>query len=244
MNDREQAIKEYIISKKNVTNDELSDYFNVSVQTIRKYLSKLEEKGCIVRNHGGAKASSNFTDRLNIDVDSKRKIAKACANLLDNNETIFIDSSSTYYFIVDYLPSDINLKIVTASVPLAIRLKDLTAHKVFLIGGYISDTTYGTYFPGSFSSISNIIFDKAFFGVSGFSLEYEFTENNEESLIFQHEISKNSKKIIVGASSTKESIVGNQKSFRFSEIDTFITDKTISDDIKNELNKKLDLILL
>lgn len=244
MNNREQDIKDYIVKKRIVTNDELSDNFDISVQTVRKYLTKLEKKGSIVRNHGGAKAGSTFTDRLIIDVDSKRKIAKACASLLNNDDTIFIDSSSTYYFIVDYLPSNINLNIVTASVPLALRLKDLTENKIFLIGGYISDTTYGTYFTDSFSSISNIIFDKSFFGVTGFSFDFEFTEDNEESLNFQNKIRKNSKKIIIGASSKKENCIGNKKSFKFSDVDTFITEKDISEDMKNELEKNLNLILL
>lgn len=244
MIDRENDIKEYIVEKRTVTNNDLATHFDLSVQTIRKYLRNLESKGSIIRNHGGAKATSNFTDRLIVDVDSKRKIAKACASLINNDDTIYIDSSSTYYFMVDYLPSDINVNIVTASVPLAIRLKDLTRCKVFLIGGYISDATYGTYFPGSFSNISNIIFDKAFFGASGFSLEFEFTENNRESLNFQHEIRKNSKKIIIGASSSKEGRIGNQKSFKFSEIDVFFTDKDISTEIKDKLNSELDLILL
>lgn len=244
MKNKEEAIREYIVMNRSVTNDELASHFNVSVQTIRKYLNTLEMKGGIVRNHGGAEASSKFTDRLIIDVDSKRKIAKECAKLLCNNDTVFIDSSSTYYFIVDYMDPKLKLNIVTASVPLAVRLKDLTQSEVFLVGGIISDTTYGTFFPGSFSNISRIIFDKAFFGVTGFSTDFEFTENNEESLNFQNEIRKNSKKIIIGASSSKENRVGNKKSFKFSEVDIFITEKNISTEMKELLNEKLKLILL
>lgn len=244
MSHREKSIRRYILEKRTVSNDELAEYFDVSVQTIRKYLRKLEQEGSIVRNHGGAEANSTFTDRLIVDVDSKREIAKQCANLVEDNDTIFIDSSSTYYFMVDYLPQDISLNIYTASVPLAVRLKDLTDHRVFLIGGYISDTTYGTYFSGSFNNIANVIFDKSFFGVTGFSIDFEFTENNEDSLNFQKEISKNSKKIILGASSTKENEVGSNKSFKFSDVDIFITEKNISDEIKKALSDNLELILV
>ncbi|WP_311481793.1 DeoR/GlpR family DNA-binding transcription regulator [uncultured Anaerococcus sp.] len=244
MGNKEEAIREYILKNRKVSNNELSDHFKLSIQTIRKYLSKLENKGSIVRTHGGAESCSTFTDRLIIDVDSKRKISKMCASLLENNDTIFIDNSSTYYFMADYLPKDLQLIVVTASVPLALRLKDLTSNKVFLIGGYVSDVTYGTYFPGSFSNVSNVIFDKSFFGTTGFSQEFEFTENNEESIKIQTEISNNSKKRIIGASANKEKHIGNEKTFKFSDIDIFITENNISNKLKNALKDKLELILV
>lgn len=244
MNNKAEKIKKYILKKESVSTKELSDYFGVSEQTIRKYLHKLENTGEIKRIHGGAKSQSTFLDRLNINVESKKQLSKASATLINDNDTIYIDSGTTYYFLIDYIPDDINVNIITTSLPTAKRIKDRSNHRVYLIGGYIDDITYGTYSAESFKQISSIIFDKSFFGTSGFSLDYEFTENNFDFLDFQNNIRQNSIKSIIAAGSDKENVIASKKSFRFSEIDVFITDENIADEMKKKLRSQLSLILI
>jgi len=244
MNERSRNIKEYIIKKGFVSTKELSQHFNVSEQTIRKYLVKLDNSGEITRVHGGAKNKSTFFDRLNINVESKRNLSKICAELIDDNDTIYIDSGTTYYFLIDYLSENIKINIITTSILTAKRIKDRSEHNVYLVGGYIDDITYGTYSSESIKQVSSIIFDKSFFGTSGFSLDYEFTENNFDFLDFQNEIRKNTISSIIAAGSDKENIVASKKSFAFSDIDIFITEKSISKKIKKRLENELSLILI
>lgn len=244
MNEKLKMVKEFIIKKNFVTTKELSEHFEVSEQTVRKYLARLEEYGEVNRVHGGAESKSTFSDRLNINIDSKQRLSKACAELIDNNDTIYIDSGSTYYHLVDYLPEDITVNIITNSIPTAKRIKETSNHNIFLVGGYIDKITFGTYSSDSFKQISSIIFDKAFFGTSGFSLNYEFTENNFDFLDFQNEIRKNTITSVIAAGSEKEGVIASKKSFTFANTDIFITDSNISEEMKEELNRKLSLILI
>lgn len=239
-----KEVKEYILKENFATTNELSERFGVSQQTIRKYLKKLEEIGSINRVHGGAESKSTFNDRLSIDIEAKQELSKACAALIKDQDTIYIDSGTTYFHIVDYLPKDIEVSIVTNSIPMAMRIREISHHKVLLVGGYIDDITFGTYSSDNFSQISSIIFDKAFFGTSGFSLDYEFTEDNFNFLDFQKEIKKNTKQSIIAAGAIKEGKVSSQKSFAFSELDIFITEKSISSEMKEKLNKELSLVLI
>lgn len=244
MNEKLKNVKEFIVKKEFVTTKELSEYFEVSEQTIRKYLTKLEENDEINRVHGGAESKSTFSDRLNINIDSKQQLSKACAELINDNDTIYIDSGSTYYHLVDYLPKDITVNIITNSIPTATRIKEKSKHNIFLVGGYIDEITFGTYSSDNFKQISSIIFDKAFFGTSGFSLNYEFTENNFDFLDFQNEVRKNTITSVIAAGSEKEGVIASKKSFTFSNTDIFITESSISEEMKEVLRDKLSLILI
>ena len=75
----------------------LSETLEVSKVTIRKDLDKLESKGLLHREHGYAVLNSgdDINVRLSFHYDTKRKIAQEAAKLVQDNETILIESGST-----------------------------------------------------------------------------------------------------------------------------------------------------
>ncbi|MDD7044640.1 MAG: DeoR family transcriptional regulator, partial [Peptoniphilaceae bacterium] len=58
-NDRISNMGNYIINQGEVTTEELSEKFNVSIVTVRRDLKKLEEDNIITKIYGGAKAKSD-----------------------------------------------------------------------------------------------------------------------------------------------------------------------------------------
>ena len=75
----------------------LSDRLKVSKVTIRKDLDKLETKGLLRREHGYAVLNSgdDLNVRLSFHYDTKRRIAQEAAKIVQDNETIMIESGST-----------------------------------------------------------------------------------------------------------------------------------------------------
>lgn len=242
--DRIDKINNYINENGRVSTKNLSKIFNVSEQTIRKDLKILEENDEIKRIHGGADKSATFEDRLNYSVESKIELCKVAAKLIDDGDTIYIDGGTSYYHLIDYIPKDIRITVVTASLPIAERIKTKFDQKVYLLGGLINDITLETDFTGSIQEISSMIFHKSFFGVSGFSIDYSFTEDNFYALEFKRKVKKNTLKSIVVTGAEKEGKVAFKKAFDFSEIDVFVTNNTISEEIKKVLNKSLTLMLV
>ena len=84
-NDRISNMGRYIINQGEVTTEELSQKFNVSIVTIRRDLKKLEEDNIITKIYGGAKARSDklksFEQRENLKKDEKAHIISIAKNL-------------------------------------------------------------------------------------------------------------------------------------------------------------------
>lgn len=240
--ERLEKIRDYITEKGRASTQQLSEVFKVSMQTIRKDLKLLEENNLVKRIHGGAERTSTFEERLDINVEVKRNLCKIAAQYINDGDVVFIDGGTSYYYLIDYIPDNINITVVTASLPIAEKVKLTSDQDVYLLGGLVNGTTLETTSPSAIREISNMVFNKSFFGISGFSKDFSFTEDNYYSLDFKKKIKKNTSKSIVAASADKEDKVAFKKVFDFSEIDVFITERNISDDIRDLLMNQLSLI--
>ena len=92
--------------KGKVSVNELSERFNVSPLTIRRDLQFWEDSNAMIRNYGGAKLVQSFIPETNLNQDNeyaKHAIAKFAAGLVEDNDTIFINTSSTALLILKYI---------------------------------------------------------------------------------------------------------------------------------------------
>ena len=89
-----------------VTVKQLMNDFDVSEITIRRDLQYWEDRGAIIRYHGGAKIIQHMVDHDNSDFTNKRykhAIAKMAASYIEDGDTIFINTSSTALLIPQYI---------------------------------------------------------------------------------------------------------------------------------------------
>ena len=88
-----------------VTVAEVEERFGVSPMTARRDLAELERRGVVRRTHGGAVLPTisahedSFARRLEVDAEDKTRLAVAAVDLLTPRETIFLDSSTTTYYV-------------------------------------------------------------------------------------------------------------------------------------------------
>lgn len=246
MNQKERidVIYDLINKEGRVLTNELATIFDTTEQTIRKDLRILEQDRKIIRVHGGAKRKYNFNERLIVNSEVKKELCKIAASRVEDGDVIFIDGGTSYYYLFDYLPSDISLYVVTASLPIAEKVISSTTHKVHLLGGEIDRTTFESFGNEQFEEIRSLIFDISFFGTSGFSEDFGFTEENDYSIALKRQIRRNTKETIIIADATKEGKMSNRKAFELSEIDVLITDNIASEDLLKELEKVLKVIVL
>ena len=84
---------------------EVEERFGVSPMTARRDLAELERRGVVRRTHGGAVLPTisahedSFARRLTVDAEAKRRLAEEAVALLTPRETIFLDSSTTTYYV-------------------------------------------------------------------------------------------------------------------------------------------------
>ncbi|CAM2776874.1 DeoR/GlpR family DNA-binding transcription regulator [Dolosigranulum pigrum] len=242
--ERLNAIKKYIFTNKKVRTLEIASKFNISEQTVRKDFNILEEKNYIRRVHGGAVSKSTFNERLNINIDVKKKLCERAASYVHYRNTIYIDGGTSYYHLIDFIPDDYNISIITPSLPIALRVMETSSHSVYLLGGKVDGTTLETTTTIDNSLIKDIYFDIIFLGVSGFSKDFAFTEDNIHTLNIKRKVCSQSLKKIMVATSDKQNKIAFKKSFDTSDIDVFITEQNINDEVKKYLDKKLNLVLI
>ena len=107
---------------------ELARAFAVSEVTVRQDLEKLELEGHIVREHGGAFLKS-VPDQVRAmalahqeNRESKQQIGQAAAALVEDGETIIVDSGSTTTEVARNLIGRKDVTVITNALNIALML--------------------------------------------------------------------------------------------------------------------------
>ena len=117
--ERQNRILEKLAAEGAVSVSRLSSELDVTEETIRRDLEKLEKKECLRRTHGGAVPIDGTTSELSLEkrkhtnVESKATLAKLAAGLVVSGDTIFLDASTTTYFIARELKKMQNITVIT-----------------------------------------------------------------------------------------------------------------------------------
>ncbi len=141
--DREKEILHTLEGMGCVSVHELSEKLYTSESTIRRILGSLEHRGLIRRTYGGAELiekhthASVFSDRFRENMVSKQEIARKAAAIVPEGSTVFLDQSSTSYFLAAELAKKKQLTIVTNNIEIASLLAQ-TDLEVYVCGGQLS----------------------------------------------------------------------------------------------------------
>lgn len=218
--------------------------FDVSEVTIRKDLIYLEEKNQLIRIRGGAIRNNNnndayshfsLNDKNEDSLYEKQLIGKAAAQLIQEGDTVILDSGTTTLEIVRNLARFNNLKIITTALNVAIALNEFKRFHVIIPGGYLNNDTLSLTGHMAEAFLENFYCDKLFLGVDSFSIEKGLsTPVPEEAFINQIMISI-AKEVIAVFDSSKF----HKRGFAFiadvKDIDTIITDSGIPPEIHETL---------
>lgn len=114
----------------------------LSEATVRRCLADLERRGLIQRTHGGAALLENYThagpfrSRMLLNPAAKRQIAEKAAALVPDGSIVFLDQSSTSYFLAEKLKEKTALTVVTNNIEIAACLAQTDFH-VLVSGGQL-----------------------------------------------------------------------------------------------------------
>lgn len=243
--DRIKSILAEINESQRISTKELAEKFNVTEQTVRSDLALLEREKKIVRIHGGAKSvetAPTFDERLEENVQEKRRLGEFAASLVNEGDILFMDGGTSMMYLIDALPKEIHIRVITASLPVADKCSQLLHADIYCLGGILNKRTKEMYGPRAVSDAEILMANKAFIGVSGFSVEDQFTENNVLSLDVKRKILNSTKQKILIADSGKENKIGIQRAFTFNDFELFITGKKVSGEFISEVKKYMEVI--
>ena len=246
LNSRQVNILKLLEENNQTSVNELSSRLGVTSATIRQDLSFLESEGLIKRVHGGAvlEDAEDLSNRLGVNYDKKLRIARKAAGLVNDGETILIESCSTNALLAMELAKKKNITIITTTVYIARQLRKSKQSDIIILGGL--------YQPGSESlvgkitraSLDQINFDKAFIGIDGYTAEAGFTLRD----LFRAEVSsyiiKKASDAIIVSDSTKFGKKELTNVCYLSDINRIATDNELSVSYQDEFRKAgIDLIM-
>lgn len=218
----------------------LSEKLSVSKVTIRKDLDKLESKGLLHREHGYAVLNSgdDINVRLSFHYDTKHKIAVTAANLVQDNETILIESGSTCALLAEEIcRTRKNVKIVTNSYFIANYIRDYNSCKVILLGGEFQQDAQVTVGPLTKELIRHFRVRHAFVGTDGYDDELGFTGKDMMRSEVVQAMSEVSEKVVILTDSSKFTTTGTVRSFSLSQVSQVITDQELPEEYRIKLAK-------
>ena len=123
--ERQNQILQLLRRQKKLLVSELCDTFGVSPATIRNDLNDLERQGLLRRTHGGAIAGTKINfEPTSVEKDvanreQKMAIGQAAAELVEEGDTIAVDTGTTTYYLAQALSGKSRLTVVTPDLVIA-----------------------------------------------------------------------------------------------------------------------------
>ncbi len=228
---RRAAIQRQLLLDGIVDVETLAHDLGVSLATIRRDLTALENDGSIRRTHGGATVTASrgadqaFALREQIDSEAKRQIARAAFELVRMDQAIFMNDGSTVLALArELVASDLGLTVATPGVNIATTLSENPRIDAYLAGGLVRHRTLGT--TGDFveQMLSVINADVAFIAAEGVSAEEGLTFSYEADAKIARIMAKKAAKTVVLATSRKLGQRDRMTAMPATDIDILITD--------------------
>lgn len=233
-----------ILNKKGIVHvDELSESLNVSPVTVRRDLDFLNEKGYLVRTHGGASIATSSNDALHedkfvekdvINIVEKKRIADKAAELISDDEILFMNSGSTVLFFLSALRKK-RIRVITNNAA-AMRYEHDPLIELIILGGMYREQSQS--FVGEFAlnAIHNIYSTTTILGTNGINIERGLTTSvYQECTINQAMIENTHGSVIVLADFSKMDKVSNFVSSPLSSVDLVVTDSRCPEVYKKRL---------
>ncbi len=185
---RRSAIADLLRDSGAVTVTEVETRFGVSPMTARRDLQELERQGIARRTHGGAVLPSisaqedSFAQRVEVATEEKAALAEAAVAMLAPRETVFLDSSSTAYFVARRIVElGLGVTVITNSLPVMDVVAGGETPNVNLIGigGTLRPLTRSFVGPYAVRTVQGHFADRMFLSVKGVTRDGMLTDADE-----------------------------------------------------------------
>ena len=226
---------------------ELANYFQVSRETIRRDLIVLNEAGSVKKWFGGAIPMYDFETkpidtRIKEREDSKSKICKKAFELLQNKSVLYLDTGSTILYLAKLLKGSSGHTIISNSIPVINELIG-SENQLIITGGSINQQVMSAMGSQTISFLECIKIDAAILGSSGFARHKGPTSNTFDDCQIKKTVIQNAETNIVLADSSKSTYSSLTQYANWRDIDYFITDDELSEDMRRQLEEVTDVTL-
>jgi len=235
--ERQKKMLDLLATKDVITISEFMKFFNISIETVRRDLTRLEKQGSIKKVYGGAKLNAINIDEPTLEnrlIDrrlQKEAIGKKCSEFIQDGDCIFIDSGSTTFHIAKQLATKKNLTIITSSIPVVNELMNSDFERSVVTYDYIFN-------------FSELNIQKSFICAGGITIENGISDFNMQEAVTRKIIIERSKQVLVAADSSKFQRDVMISIAPLSKIDYVITDSQLNRNTANGFKRTSTTLIL
>ncbi len=238
---RQQRILELAREAGSVEVAALAQRLGVATETVRRDLTSLERRGSLRRVHGGAipverlEVEPSLATRAGRQWETKRRIAARALDYIPSGATVLLDSGSTVLALIDLLPPDRELTVLTNSVAGASALASRPGVDLYFVGGRVRGVTGAAVGEWATSALSHVVVDVAVLGTNGISAARGLTTPDQAEAYVKRAMVNSGRQVLVVADASK---AGDDHLHRFADledVDVIVTDSGLPDDVAQEL---------
>ncbi|MBL4626527.1 MAG: DeoR/GlpR transcriptional regulator [Roseicyclus sp.] len=216
-----------------VTVDGLAEHFDVTLQTIRRDLTELDESGKLDRVHGGAilpsgTANIGYEERRSINHQGKVDIARVCAAELPDDCSIFLNIGTTTEAVAAELLTHRNIMVVTNNMNVANILAANEACQVIVTGGALRLSDGGLVGNLTIDTIRQFKFDFAVIGCSALDEDGDILDFDVQEVGVSQTIIRQSRYVIAAADHTKFQRKAPARIGSLADVSCLVTDRPIA----------------
>ncbi len=245
--ERREKIKSLVLKNQTVKVNDLSEFFGVTKDVIRKDLSSLEKEGVLERTYGGAikkiqrAKEYSIQSRINKDIDIKIELAEKGLKEINEGDAIFLDISSVNYLLAKkIIENNLKITVITNMVDILTLFSNANVNQTSLIsiGGEYNKKLNGFVGLATVDQIKSFSIDKCFIGTIGVNIyagkisTYDIDDGLTKNIIIEN---SNCRYLIT--EKKKFSQMGKFIFNNLENIDVIITENSISNIEKEKIKE-------
>ena len=228
----------------------LAEVLEVTQETIRRDLDRLERQGLVRRVHGGAIPTGrlDFEPGLNhrdaTASAEKARMARLAVGLLPREGTVLLDAGTSTARVAAALPEDSRLTVVTNALPIATQLATRPHLTVHLVGGRVRDRTLASVGSWALETLGRLTVDVAVLGTNGISARRGLTTPDVSEAGVKSAMVTAGRRVIVLADSSK---YGSDQFAQFaalSDVDVVVSDAGLDEDASAAIGREGPEVML
>ena len=229
-NPRQSLLLEEVRARGSVSVEALAEQFGVTLQTVRRDVTLLQDAGLLARFHGGVRVPSStveniaYRQRQQLNESAKQRIARAVAKSVPNGCSLILNIGTTTEAIARELLRHKGLRVITNNLNVAAILSDNPDCEVIVAGGVVRTRDRGIVGEVTVDFIKQFKVDIGLIGISGIEADgtlrdFDYREVNVARAIIDH-----SREVWLAADHSKFNRPAMVELARLSQLDMLFTD--------------------
>lgn len=222
----------YIVHQVNLHNkvlsNTLSSQIDVSEDTIRRDLQELDEKGKLIKVHGGALSHAfndiTYPSKKIYSQDIKKIIGEKAAGLIKDGMFVLTGGGTTIIEMARSLPVNLSATFISGSIPAIVEYMHHPLIDVIVVGDKLSKNSKITLGADAIARMKTLKPDICFLGINAIDLQHGITDSDWDVVQLKQSMIEASKKVVCLTISEKINTTQPVKVCDLSKVDILITE--------------------